>query len=186
MRLAESADNSMREAVLLRWGLIPSWSKDPKTGNIMINARAETIAEKPTFKSPLKRRRCLVIADGFYEWKKEGKTKQPHFIHLKDDGPFAFAGLWERWKQDDLAIESCTIITTKANELMAPLHDRMPAILSKNDFDVWLDPSVDDPEKLAPLLDSYPSSEMDLYPVNTVVNSTRNETSECTVPLERE
>lgn len=181
-----SADDSKREAVLQRWGLIPSWSKDPKIGNRMINARAETIAEKPSFKSPLKRRRCLVIADGFYEWKKEGKTKQPYFIHLKDDGPFAFAGLWERWKQGDLAIESCTIITTKANELMAPLHDRMPAILSKNDFDVWLDPNVEDPEKLTPLLDSYPSTDMGLYPVSTVVNSPRNETRECTLPLERE
>jgi len=171
-------EKDYREAVLMRWGLIPPWADDPKIGGRMINARAETIAEKRSFKSPLKRRRCLVLADGFYEWKREGKTKQPYYIHMKDDTPFAFAGLWERWKQDQLTLESCTIITTTANDLLAPLHDRMPAILSEPDFDLWLDPAQEDPEQLTPLLDPYPADAMELYPVSTAVNSWKGNSSE--------
>ncbi|PQO28948.1 SOS response-associated peptidase [Blastopirellula marina] len=182
--IRHAADGDHREAVLLRWGLIPPWAGDPTIGNRMINARAETIAEKRSFISPLKRRRCLVIADGFYEWKKEGKAKQPYYIHMKDDQPIAFAGLWERWKKNDLTIESCTIITTAANELMAPLHDRMPAILSPIDFEKWLDPTIEDPDQLTPLLDSYPADEMEAYPVSTAVNSSKGDSSDYVHPTD--
>lgn len=184
--IRHAEDSDQREAVLLRWGLIPPWADDPKIGNRMINARSETIAEKPSFKSPLKRRRCLVVADGFYEWRKEGKAKQPYFIHMKDDQPFAFAGLWQRWKKDNLTIESCTIITTAANQLMSPLHDRMPAILSPPDFDTWLNPDIEDPEELTPLLDAYPDEEMDLYPVSTAVNTWKGDSPEYVEPIETE
>lgn len=183
--IRRAEDSDQREAVLLRWGLIPPWADDPKIGNRMINARSETIAEKPSFKSPLKRRRCLIVADGFYEWRKEGKAKQPYFIHMKDDQPFAFAGLWQRWKKDNLAIESCTIITTAANQLMSPLHDRMPAILSPADFDTWLNPDIEDPQELTPLLDSYPDEEMDLYPVSTAVNTWKGDSPEYVEPIEQ-
>lgn len=174
-----TADSPSRELVLLHWGLIPSWANDPKIGNRMINARGETVAEKPSFRTALKRRRCLVLADGFFEWKKEGKSKQPYFIRMKDEGPIAFAGLWEHWNKNGLTIESCTIITTSANKLMSELHDRMPVILSGNDIDVWLDRKVEDSETLLPMLDPYPDDEMEAYPVSTLVNSPKNESSEC-------
>ncbi|RCS53950.1 SOS response-associated peptidase [Bremerella cremea] len=178
-----TADSATRELALLHWGLIPSWADDPKIGNHMINARGETVAEKPSFRTALKRRRCLVLADGFYEWKKEGKAKQPHFIRMKDDGPIAFAGLWEHWRKNGLTIESCTIITTSANKLMSELHDRMPVILSGNDIDLWLDQKVEDSKTLLPMLDPYPDEEMETYPVSTLVNSPKNESSECIEPL---
>ena len=177
------SDSTSRELVLLHWGLIPAWAEDPKIGNRMINARAETVAEKPSFRNALKHRRCLVVADGFYEWRKQGKTKQPYFIRMKDERPFAFAGLWERWKKPNLTIESCTIITTSANKLMSDLHDRMPVILSQNDIAIWLDQKIDQPEPLLPLLDPYPDDEMAAYPVSTLVNSPKNESGECVAPL---
>ncbi len=176
-------DSTSRELVLLHWGLIPSWADDPKIGNRMINARGETVAEKPSFKNALKHRRCLVLADGFYEWRKDGKTRQPYFIRMKDEGPIAFAGLWERWKKNGLAIESCTIITTSANTLMSELHDRMPVILSKSDIDIWLDQKIDQPESLLPLLDPYPDDEMEAYPVSTLVNSPKHDSNECIEPI---
>lgn len=180
-----SAETNSRELVLLHWGLIPSWAKDPKIGNRMINARGETVAEKPSFRAALKRRRCLVIADGFYEWRKEGKAKQPYFIRMKDEGPIAFAGLWEHWQGNGLTIESCTIITTSANQLMSNLHDRMPVILSGKDIDTWLDPTIEDAETLQPMLDPYPDDEMEAYPVSTLVNSPKNENSECVEPIDK-
>ena len=133
-------ENGERELVDLRWGLVPPWAKEPKTGYSMINARAETVAEKPSFKRPLKSRRCLIPADGFYEWHKTADGKQPYFIHLKSDEPFAFAGLWEHWqgKAGEHAgevVESCTIIVTRANSLMAPIHDRMPVILPAEHYE---------------------------------------------------
>ena len=179
-----TADATSRELVLLHWGLIPSWAKDPKIGNRMINARGETVAEKPSFRAALKRRRCLVLADGFYEWRKEGKAKQPYYIHMKDEEPIAFAGLWEHWRGNGLTIESCTIITTSANQLMSDLHDRMPVILSGNDINTWLDPQIEDADTLLPMLDPYPDNEMEAYPVSTLVNSAKNERSECVEPLE--
>ena len=161
-----------REAVGLRWGLIPSWADDPSIGNRMINARCETVAEKPAFRAALRRRRCLVVADGFYEWKTEGRGKQPYFIHFSDDRPFAFAGLWESWEgPDHSSIESCTILTTEANELMRPIHERMPVILRRQDYARWLSPAEQDPQLLLPLLIPCDSDEMEAYPVSRKVNN---------------
>jgi putative SOS response-associated peptidase YedK len=189
-------DKQKRELALLRWGLVPSWADDLKIGSRMINARAETVAEKPAFRSAFKRRRCLVLADGFYEWKKLGRAKQPYLIGMEDGRPFAFAGLWETWSKADspersgqspnLPVESCTIITTTANRLMSELHDRMPAILAPNDYERWLDPDNSDAGDLLALLESYPSEEMSAYPVGTVVNKATNDVPECVVEIEQE
>lgn len=172
-----------RELALLRWGLVPFWADDPKTGYSMINARAETVAQKRSFRAPFRKRRCLIVADGFYEWQKaEGKgkqKKQPYFIHMVDDRPFAFAGLWEQWKRDGDEIESCTIIVTEANDLVAEFHDRMPVILSPRDYDIWLDAEFEDEEKLQSMLRPYPSKEMEAYPISTTVNSPKNNVPEC-------
>lgn len=176
-------DSTSRELVLLRWGLVPAWADDLKIGSRMINARAETLAEKPSFKTALRRRRCLVLADGFYEWRTEGQSKQPFCIRMKDARPFAFAGLWERWTKSGSPIETCTIITTNANTLMSELHDRMPVILSPAAADVWLDQEIEQPELLLSLLGPYPDDEMEAYPVSTLVNSPKNESSECIVPI---
>jgi putative SOS response-associated peptidase YedK len=172
-----------RHGSWLRWGLIPSWADDPAIGNRLLNARSETVAEKPAFRSAFKRSRCLVVADGFYEWKKNGKTKQPYFIHMKSEKTFAFAGLSERWKRDDKVIESCTIVTTDANPHMAELHDRMPVILSPADYDVWLDAEFQSQEKLLSLLQPFDAEKMAMYPVSAVVNSPKNEQKECIEPL---
>src|SRR5580704_6621758 len=174
-----------REMSLLRWGLVPSWAKDMKIGASLINARADTIATKPSFRTAFKRRRCLIPADGFYEWKKgEGKTKQPFYIRLKKDYPFAFAGLWEHWEgPDNSAIDSCTIVTTDANETLRTLHDRMPVILREEDYDRWLDPKIQDPTELGELLKPYSSEEMTAFPISTLVNNARNEAAQCIEPL---
>jgi putative SOS response-associated peptidase YedK len=172
--------DGQRELSFMQWGLVPRWAKDPKIGSQMINARAETAAEKPSFRDAFKRRRCLVVADGFYEWKKTGgKTKQPFYIRMKDNRPFGFAGLWERWGE----LESCTILTTCPNELCASVHDRMPVILSPNDYDQWLDPKVTDAPQLQLLLDPYPSDEMTADPISTHVNNVRNIDEKCIEPL---
>jgi putative SOS response-associated peptidase YedK len=173
-----------RELSLLRWGLVPSWSKDPKAGPPLINARAETIATKPAFRSAFKRRRCLIPADGFYEWQKtEAKAKQPFHIRMKNEHPFAFAGLWEHWEGgDSSAIESCTIVTTTANDVLRSIHDRMPVILQEGDYDRWLDPKLEDVPTLERLLRPYPTDEMTAYPISTLVNSPRNESAECIEP----
>jgi putative SOS response-associated peptidase YedK len=171
-----------RELVPMRWGLIPAWADDPSIGNRMINARAESVSSKPAFRGAFKYRRCLVPADGFYEWKKEGKRKQPVYIRRKDEQPFAFAGLWEEWEREGEVIESCTIITTEANELVSEFHDRMPVILDPADYDVWLDPEVQDPEVLEPLLRPYPSGEMEVYLVSRLVNDPRHEDPKCVEP----
>jgi len=180
-----SAENGKRELIPLRWGLIPPWSKEIKIGSRMINARAETIAEKPSFRSPFKRRRCLIIADGFYEWKKTAKAKQPYHISLTGGKPFALAGLWETWKAEGQpTIESCTIITTEPNELMADLHNRMPVILSCNDYEPWLNTPSDDAQQLLPLLDAYPSSEMTCVAVDNRVNNPTRDDEQCLTPLD--
>jgi putative SOS response-associated peptidase YedK len=172
-------------AGLLRWGLIPSWAKDPAIGDRMINARAETVAEKPSFRRALQKRRCLILADGFYEWRKEGRTKTPMFIALKSHEPFAFAGLWETWKPPTgEPIHSCTIITTSPNPLMASIHDRMPVILPRTAESLWLDRTVADPQALLPLLAPYPAELMEAYAVSPLVNSPRNNTPACIEPLE--
>lgn len=168
-----------RQLSFLHWGLIPSWADDPAVGNRMINARADGVADKPSFRSAFEKRRCLVVADGFYEWKKTGKAKQPFYITLKDKQPFAFAGLAEHWHRGDQVIDSCTIITTEPNELMTDIHDRMPVILSPDEYDLWLDPEFQGKDKLLSMLGPYPADEMQAYPVSTVVNSPRNETPAC-------
>ena len=174
-----------RELAMLRWGLIPSWAKDPAIGVKMINARAETAHEKPAFRAAFKQRRCLVIATSFYEWQRlEGGPKQPWRIHLADREPFGMAGLWESWRDAGGAIvESCTIITTSANELVAPLHDRMPVILARDACDVWLDPGARDVEKLRALLVPFPAAAMARYAVSTRVNNVRNDDVMCVQPL---
>jgi len=177
IRLGSAAEN--RELALLRWGLIPHWADDPSIGNRMINARAETVAGKPSFRQAFKKRRCLVVADGFYEWKKTDGKKQPYYIHLKDDQPFGFAGLWERWNREGEEIQSCTIITTEPNELMKPIHNRMPVIVQSTDYDRWLDPDFQNGEMLQQVLRRYPADAMQAFPVNTLVNNPRNERAEC-------
>ena len=178
-------DAQEHRAGFLRWGLIPSWAKDPAIGDRMINARAETVAEKPSFRRALQKRRCLILADGFYEWRKEGKKKTPLFITLKSRDPFAFAGLWETWKSPTgEAIHSCTIITTTPNILMASIHDRMPVILLRKAESLWLDRTVEDPQALLPLLMPYPAEEMAAYAVSPLVNSPRNDTPVCIEPVE--
>lgn len=175
------------EAVDLRWGLVPSWAKDLKMGARMINARGETVAEKPSFRAAFKRRRCLVLADGFYEWKKTENGKQPYYITLLDEQPFCFAGLWEAWQDkstdDSTVIQSCTVITTSANELMQPLHDRMPVILPPKHYDLWLDREFADRESLEQMVVPFSSDEMKAVAVSTIVNKATNETPECVQPV---
>jgi putative SOS response-associated peptidase YedK len=181
--VVREAAPSLREFVSMQWGLIPRWAKDPKIASQMINARGETAAEKPSFRDAFKRRRCLIVADGFYEWQKSGgKIKQPYYIRMKDNRPFGFAGLWERWGE----LESCTILTTEPNELCATVHDRMPVILGPADYDQWLDHSVTDAAKLQPLLDAYPASEMVAEPVSTHVNNVRNNDEACIAPVSQQ
>ena len=169
---------------MFRWGLIPSWAKDPSIGHKMINARAETINEKPSFKHSLQRKRCLIVADGFYEWKKEGTTKQPHRITLKNKKLFGFAGLWDTWKSPlGEIINSCSIITTTPNELMVEIHDRMPVILSRDSERVWLDQSIVDGGVLKSLLVPYPAELMIVYEVSGFVNSVKNNGPECLAPV---
>ena len=179
--LTITLEDGKRHGQLRRWGLVPSWADDPKIGYRMTNARAETVAAKPAFRSAFKRSRCLVVADGFYEWKKgaNAKTKQPFFIRLKKDQPFALAGLAEHWSRNGETIDSCTLITTDPNELMAEIHDRMPAILPPDDYDLWLDPEFEGKEKLLSLLRPYPADEMTAYPISMLVNSPKNDVPAC-------
>jgi len=150
-----TSGSTTREGSILRWGLIPSWAKDPAIGMKLINARAETVAEKPSFRKSFKQRRCLVLADGFYEWQKAGRVKQPYYIRMKDDRPFAFAGLWEHWASPGgQVIETCALLTIEPNELMAPIHSRMPVILNPDAYDDWLDPDQQNVARLATLLGS--------------------------------
>jgi len=173
-----------RELVALTWGLVPSWAKDRAMGARMINARAETVAEKPAFRAALRVRRCLVLADGFYEWQKLGTRKQPHHIRLRDGRPFAFAGLWERWAPPGAEpVESCTIITTTPSALVAPIHDRMPVILAADAIGTWLDPSAREPAAIVSLLRPYPADEMVAYPVSLRVNNPGADDPSCVAPL---
>jgi putative SOS response-associated peptidase YedK len=201
-----------RQFDYLYWGLIPSWAKDIKMGAKLINARSETVAEKPAFRAAVKRRRCLILADGFYEWQRTGKTKQPYYFYLPvpallnpdltsaiSSNPqptqggetnrqlFALAGLWEHWQDaDGNEVESCTILTTAANALLATMHDRMPVILHSEDYDRWLDPTIQSVESLRSLFDPYPAEEMDCYPVSSSVNTARFDTPDCIQPISLE
>jgi putative SOS response-associated peptidase YedK len=185
---ANSEQPAAREWALTYWGLIPSWSKDPSIGAKMINARAETVAEKPSFRAAFKRRRCLVPANGFYEWQKNGKAKQPYYITMPDGDPFAIAGLWEYWEgPDGSALESCTLLTTTANAVMEPLHDRMPVIVRQEDYAQWLgngrDATPQSLDQLHHLLRPYDDDGLVAYPVSTYVNNARNEGAQCIQPL---
>ena len=184
--IAVIANNNPHTLEFFQWGLIPSWAKDPKIGNRMINARAETLAEKPSFKTAYKRRRCLIPANGFYEWRKTpgSKTKTPLYIYLKSGDPFAFAGLWESWHgKDGSNILSCTIITTEPNHFVAEIHNRMPVILPPEHYQQWLDPDEQDPAHLNPLLAPFPAELMAAHVVSRTVNNPRNETAECIEPV---
>ncbi|HEX9839479.1 MAG TPA: SOS response-associated peptidase [Anaerolineales bacterium] len=168
------------------WGLIPMWAKDPSIGSRLINARGETLAEKPAFRGSLKYKRCLILADGFYEWKTAGtrKPKTPYFIHMNDRKPFAFAGSWDSWNSPDGSlVRSCTIITTEPNELVSIIHNRMPVILHPRDYAKWLDTSPQTPDQLKPLIKPFPAEEMTAYPVATLVNKTENDTPQLVVPI---
>lgn len=174
-----------RELIMLRWGLLPPWAKDEKIAYNMINARAETVATKPAFRSAFRQRRCLIPASGFYEWEPEGRSKQPHYFRMRDGDVFAFAGLWEHWEgESGNVIESCTIIVTEANALLRPIHDRMPVILEPDDYASWLDPHRHDTDSLAPLLKSYPAARMVAYPVSKRVSKAGYDAPECVMPVE--
>ena len=170
------------EGAVMRWGLIPSWAKDKKMAQI--NARADTAADKPMFRSAFKKRRCLILADGYYEWKTNGKQKQPYFYRLKADGPLLFAGLWETWRvEGEEPLETCAILTTDANELAKEVHNRMPVILTGDDALAWIDPEIDDKEKLTALLQPFDPDKMKCYAVDTMVGNVRNNSPECITPV---
>ena len=174
------AGGGERRLELLRWGLIPAWADDPAIGSRMINARSETAAEKPSFRRAFKERRCLIAADGFYEWQKTNGGKQPYHLRMRDGRPFAFAGLWESWKEDgEGEIRSCTILTTDANDLVGEVHHRMPVILPPEIYDLWLDPTVREAEQLLSLLIPYPPEDMEAYPVSRRVNNPSNNEPSC-------
>jgi len=177
----ERVEDDTRRRVLsaLRWGLVPSWAKDARTGDRMINARAETLADKPAYERAFRMHRCLIPAEGFYEWQRRGNQKQPMFIHRRDGEPMAFAGLWAAWRDerdpDGDWLRTCAIVTTNANDALAPLHDRMPVVLEEPDWSTWLDRSVDDVNGLARLLVSAPDEALVAYPVGNRVNSADND-----------
>lgn len=168
-----------REMTFFKWGLIPSWAKDATMGARLINARSETVQEKPSFREAFKQRRCIIPADGFYEWRREGGKKQPFFFRMRDERPFGFAGLWERWEGGEgRAINSCTILTTAANEVLRPVHDRMPVILHPDDYSLWLEGDERERALLGELLRPFPAEEMIGYPVSPLVNSPGNKGAE--------
>jgi putative SOS response-associated peptidase YedK len=177
-------EDNTREMVMLKWGLIPAWAKEPAIGSRMINARADTVAEKPAFREAFRRRRCLMVTDGFYEWQKTNGRKQPYFIGMKDESPFAFAGLWECWEDPFSGpVESCALITTDANDVVRPIHNRMPVILEPVSYEKWLDPKVEDPAELKDVLVPLPALKMKAYPVSTLVNKVENNSPECLAPV---
>lgn len=182
--LAIPNDNKLA-ADFFVWGLIPMWAKDPTIGSRLINARGETLAEKPSFRGSYRHKRCLILADGFYEWKSVGdkKTKTPYYIHMQDRQPFAMAGLWDTWESPDgSSLKTCTIITTTPNELMETIHDRMPVILHPRDYAKWLDAAPQTPENLQPLIKPFNADAMSAYPVSTLVNKPANDMPELVVP----
>jgi putative SOS response-associated peptidase YedK len=174
-----------RKASLMRWGLIPSWAADRSGAARTINARAETAAAKPSFREPLRKRRCLIPADGFYEWQRSGQAKQPFCFELGDGAIFAFAGLWDRWRAPDgQVLESCTVLTTAANRVMEGIHDRMPVILTRPNYERWLDPAMQNLQDAAALLAPYEADAMKRYAVSARVNQVANDGPECCEPAE--
>ena len=181
--------NGGNRLVKFRWGLVPFWAEDPSIGYKMINARAETVAQKRSFARAFRKQRCLVIADGFYEWRKiaDAKRKIPMYVHLREDRPFGFAGLYENWKsKDGKVLQSCTIITTQPNELMASIHNRMPVIIAPDKRNIWLDSAIQDTDRLTPLLTPYDAAEMDAYEVSKKVNSPTYNEPDCINPASNE
>ncbi len=178
--IRQDSETGKATSVFVRWGLVPFWAKDKKIGNRMINARAETVAQKPAFRAAFKHRRCLIASSGFYEWSKGGKKSQPYFIRVKGEEVFAFAGLWESWKDKESGelIESATIITTFANDLISSIHDRMPVIIPSEQSEQWLDKNSKQ-ELLINMLQPYNAEFMQMYPVGMLVNSTKNDVPEC-------
>jgi putative SOS response-associated peptidase YedK len=175
-------EGGQRRLEVLRWGLIPPWADDPQIGSRMINARSETAPEKPSFRRAFRERRCLIPADGFYEWQRTNGAKQPFYIHMEDGRPFAFAGLWESWgKGGEGKVRTCAILTTGANALVGEIHERMPVIVAPDAYDVWLDPASERDE-LTGLLAPYPEDEMEAYPVSRFVNSPSNNDPRCVEP----
>lgn len=183
LAVRQTAVAGPRELTFLHWGLIPSWSKDAGMGARLINARSETVADKPSFRAAFRRRRCLIPADGFYEWQRTDQGKQPIYIHAGDGRPLALAGLWEHWQgADGSEIETCAILTTIPNALMQPIHNRMPVILEPADYDQWLNPGPQ-PEHDLHLLRPYPAEKLAAYPVSDWVNNPRHDDPQCVVPL---
>jgi putative SOS response-associated peptidase YedK len=175
----------LRELSLVRWGLIPSWAKDSSGAARMINARSETAATKPAFRDALKFRRCLIPGDVFYEWKRTGKTKQPFCFEVNEGELFAFAGIWERWKDPNGQwVKSCSILTTIPNAVTAAIHDRMPVILDPDGYDLWLDPGMNDAGEACELLKPFDARLMSCYPVSTRINQVSNDDEECSAPVE--
>jgi putative SOS response-associated peptidase YedK len=181
--LVVGSNGQDRVGTSMRWGLVPPWSKDTKIGYKMINARAETVDEKVSFKQPFMKKRCLILSDGFYEWKKQKNEKEPYRFFMKDQRPFAFAGLWERWDKGEKPLYTCTIITTSPNRLTKDVHDRMPVILQPEAYDLWLNREFDDTEKLKSLLVPFNADLMDVYPVSNIVNSPKNNSEACLEPI---
>jgi len=182
-QVAVIIEDGLKKLVSVRWGLVPYWAQDLSGGSKLINARAETINQKAAFKEAFQWRRCLVVADGFYEWRKNGAIREPIFIRLKNGRSFGFAGLYENWiSPGGENIRTCTIITTEPNEIMRPIHDRMPVIVPKDQEDRWLDPDCQDLETLLPILRPYPAEEMETCQVSSLVNSPANDAPECIIP----
>ncbi len=182
--VAVISNDNPRELTFYKWGLIPSWAKEASIGSRMINARADSVAEKPSFRSAFKRRRCILPSDGFYEWQERDGKKTPLFIHLEDQAVFGLAGLWEVWRSPEgETVRSCTIITTDANEFMKPIHNRMPVILHKEDYGLWLSPDEEPVDVLQGLLKPYDSSLMRAYEVSKMVNRPGNDVPECIAPV---
>jgi len=183
--IRQNPKEPVRELSLVRWGLIPSWSKDPSVAARMINARSETAATKPAFRDSLKSRRCLIPADGFYEWMRTGKAKQPYCFEVNEGDLFAFAGIWDRWKDPSGNwIKTCSILTTTPNAVTSPVHDRMPVILGTDAYDLWLDPGMKDVIAATEQLKPYDARLMRCYPVSTRINSVANDDAECSAPVE--
>jgi putative SOS response-associated peptidase YedK len=175
---ATAQSGESREFAHLKWGLIPSWARDASMGARLINARSETVTEKPSFREAFKRRRAIIPADGIYEWQRTEDKKQPYFIRMRDGSLFGFAGLWDRWRKEGEIIESCSILTTSANEVFRPVHERIPVVLQPESYSEWLDTDVRGVEALKELLRPYPSSEMIAYPVSIRVNSPQHQGAE--------
>jgi putative SOS response-associated peptidase YedK len=176
------ASGTHRKMLMARWGLVPHWSKEPKTEYSTINARIESVTEKPAYRTAFKRQRCLIPADGFYEWKRVNGNKMPHYIRMRDGDVFALAGLWDRWEGDGEVLESCSIIVMPANEVMKSLHERMPAIIAPAHYDLWLDSRITDKTEIMDYLSSAPSSQLVTYPISPWVNSPKHDDPRCIRP----